>query len=135
MKPVWIKRNHIILGSIEAFVAVGAIPAGISMIVFPDGLNIGMSVEILQHSPFRSFMVPGLFLLIVNGLCNLAGAVLTFRRNRYSGLIGLGLGTLLCMWIVVQVYFIGLNSFLQPLYFFIGIAEILISYYLLKGNR
>lgn len=48
-----------ILGIIQAFVAIGAIPAGYSMIVEPNGSGLGMTTEILAGSPFTNFFIPG----------------------------------------------------------------------------
>ncbi len=121
------KRAHIILGSIQIFVALGAIPAGLSMILHPDGTQLGMSIEFLQNSPFEDFYIPGLFLFVFNGVFHLTAAILSFFRRKYAGTMGLMLGTILVLWIILQVYFIGLSSFMQPLFFFIGLIEIITS--------
>jgi hypothetical protein len=129
------RRLLVILGVILAFVALGAIPAGFSMITKPDGSGLGMSVDYLKDSPFRDFFVPGLFLFIVNGLFNAAGAILCFARNKNAALLGLLLGVTLLLWIIIQVYSTGLISFMQPLFFGIGIAEILLGAIMIRHNR
>ena len=121
------RKITIALGILQTFVAIGAIPAGFSMIIQPDGSGLGMNTDILKHSPFPDFLIPGLFLFIVNGLLNLAAAVLSFVRNRFSGIPGLLLGIALVVWICVQVYYIHLTSFLQPLFLCIGLTEIILS--------
>ena len=116
------------LGIIQAFIAIGAVPAGLSMIFDPSGNGIGMTTEILAESPFNDFFIPGIFLFAVNGLFNILGAFLSFSKNKYAGEIGLGLGVLLVIWICIQVYITGLIHFLQPLFFVIGVIEIILSY-------
>jgi len=122
------KKTGIWLGIIQAFVAMGAIPAGLSMIFDPSGNGIGISTEILVESPFRNFFIPGIFLFVINGLFNILGAFFSFSKNKYAGVLGLGLGILLVIWICIQVYITGLIHFLQPLFFTIGIIEIILSY-------
>lgn len=123
-----LKKGAFFLGIIQIFVAIGAIPAGLSLILDPSGNGLGISTEILLGSPFRDFFIPGLFLFVVNGLFNILGAVLSFRRNKYTGIFGLGLGIFLVMWVSIQVYITGLIHFLQPLFLVIGIIEIILSY-------
>lgn len=129
------QQLHIALGVIQAFVALGAIPAGFSMIVQPDGTGLGMTTKFLQDSPFSNFFIPGLYLFTVNGLANLTVSILTFRKNKYSGKLGLMLGLLLVGWIVIQVWSTGYISFMQPLFFSIGMAEFILAYLLLKKNE
>ena len=129
------RKTFIFLGIIQAFVAIGALPAGFSMIIKPDGTDLGMTIDFLQNSPFQNFFIPGLFLFIVNGLFNLVAAILSFMRNKFSGILGLLLGVTLVSWISVQVYFIDLVSFMQPMFFFIGILEIVLSLLIMKQNR
>jgi hypothetical protein len=121
------KRGKLFLGILQLFVAIGAIPVGYLMLAKPDGSGVGMSTDILSGSPFKDFFIPGLFLFTVNGLCNLASSVLAFYRYKYSYLTGFMLGSALIIWIIVQVYSVGLTHFLQPTYFIIGIFEIILS--------
>ncbi len=129
------KILSIILGIIQLFVAIGAIPAGLSMICTPDGSGLGMSVELLQKAPFHDFLIPGLFLFIFNGIFNLASALLAFFRSRYTGMLGLCLGLILIVWICIQTYLIGLISFMQPMFFFIGLLEVVLAILLIKQNK
>ena len=91
------RKLFIYLGIVQAFVAIGAIPAGFSMMIKPDGTGLGMTIDFLQNSPFQNFLIPGLFLLVVNGLFNLVASVLSFMKNKFSGVIGLFLGITLVL--------------------------------------
>jgi hypothetical protein len=121
-------RGGTYLGILQVIVAIGAIPAGLSMILDPSGNDLGISPDILRDAPFRDFYIPGIFLLVGNGVFNIIGAVLSFRKNKQAGKVGLGLGIFLVLWICFQIYFIGFIHFLQPLFLVIGIIEILLSY-------
>ncbi len=126
------KKYFIILGIIEAFIAIGAIPAGYLFLSDTSGTRMGNSVALLENSPLKSFLIPGLFLLIVHGFGNVFGAILSFREKNSAGITGLVLGIIMVMWIIIQVYWIGLSSFMQPLFFCIGIAEASSGWYIYK---
>lgn len=122
------KKYFIILGVIQLITAAGAIPSGLLFILDPSGAGMGNSTDMLSGSPFKSFLIPGLFLLIINGLGNTGGAVLSFMKRAAAGPVAIVLGVILGLWIIIQVMIIGLSSFLQPVFFLVGIAEILIGY-------
>ncbi len=126
------KKIRIILGFVQIFIAIGAVPAGYGMLTDPTGEGLGMDTAMLNDSPLGSFFLPGLYLLIINGLGSIAGAILTFAGNRFAGSAGLILGILLCIWIMVQVWWIGLISVLQPLFLLIGIAEVWLGWKIRK---
>ena len=129
------KKLSITLGIILLFVSIGALPAGYSMMVQPDGSDLDMTVDLLKGSPFSDFFIPGIFLFTVNGLSSLISAIFSFYRFKYSYMLGLGLGIAMIIWISVQVYSVGLNHILQPIYFVIGLIEIFISLWLFKLIR
>ncbi|MBE0677854.1 MAG: hypothetical protein IH592_03730, partial [Bacteroidales bacterium] len=114
------------------FTALGAMPAGIGFLLDISGGRMGVTPELLANSPLNSFLLPGLFLVLVNGLANGAGAYLSFTRNRYAGHAGLILGIILTLWIIIQVAWITLSSFMQPLFLVIGLINIFLSWRILK---
>ena len=130
-----VRRTETALGFILALVALGAIPAGLALILKPDGSILHMPTDILQGSPFKDFLIPGIFLLGVNGLGSLAGAVLCFIHSRYSAISGLILGIGLVVWITVQLLTTGLISWMQPAYFTIGIVEIILGLLIIRRIR
>jgi hypothetical protein len=83
----------------------------------------------------NGLVITGLFLFVVNGVINLIGAVLCFKRNRHCGLIGFILGISLVLWIILQVFFIGFISFLQPVIFIVANIEMILSLIINKNNK
>ena len=127
------RRAPLILGIIFVLVALGALPAGLAMILEPDGSGLKMTTGLLAGSPFKSFLIPGIFLFSVNGIMNIAGAILCFVKSRLAGYAGIILGVCLILWIIVQVFSVGLNHFLQPTYFIIGIIEVFLGWKIISG--
>jgi hypothetical protein len=128
------KKYYIILGALQAFTALGAIPAGLGYLLDTSGKGMGVTTEMLSESPLNSFLLPGLFLLLVNGFANALGAYLSFIRNKITGHVGLILGILLTLWIIIQVAWISMSSFLQPLFLVIGLTNIFLSWRILKNK-
>lgn len=118
------QKNRIILGVLEMIVALSAIPTGISMIISPDGSGMNLDLAWLDRSPFESFLIPGVFLLVFNGILQLTGAWLTFRKSTVSGNFGMAVGLILIFWLLAQVYYLELTHFLQVVFFVIGVFEV-----------
>ena len=117
------KRLATVLGILQIFIGIGAVPAGIAMISDPSGRGLGMSLDMLANSPFTDFLIPGVFLLAVNGIGSLLGGIASFRRHRFAGEIAAGLGTFLMVWIAAQVWWMGVH-WLHVLYFVLGLVEL-----------
>jgi len=117
----------ILLGGLQVFIGTGDVPAGLIFILDPSGGGLGFSPELLEGTFLRNYLIPGLVLLGVNGLGSLLGGALSFRRHRYTGAVGIVLGALLIAWIVTQVAMIGLVHWLQPLYFGLGVVEVILA--------
>ena len=71
-------------------------------------------VEWLAGTPFESYFVPGLILLLLVGGSAGIAAWMILRRSRYARTASLAAGVVLLIWIVVQVRMIGYVSWLQP---------------------
>ena len=112
---------------------LGTQRAGLIFILDPSGSGMGFSLELLEGTFLPNYLIPGLFLLGVNGLGSLLGGALSFLRHRYASEAGVALGSLLIAWIVVQVAMIGLVHWLQPLYFSLGVVEVILSW-LVRGD-
>jgi hypothetical protein len=111
------------LAGVQLFVGLGALYGGSGLVADPSGGGLGMPLELLARSPFDDFLVPGLTLLLVNGVGSLVGAALSLARWRWAGVLGLVLGVFLVAWIVLQVLWIGSISWLQPTILVCGLAE------------
>ena len=112
---------------LHLLLSVSALAAGYSFITDPDGSGLGINLSYLNRTPFNSFFLPGLILLIFNGLFPLfifiglffqpnwkfAGILNIYPEKHWSWTYSLYSGIILISWIAVQItmveYFI-----LQP---------------------
>lgn len=99
------------------FLGINGLIGGIVMLRDPNGEPFGLSVSVLQTTPFANFLVPGIVLLGVWGvgsLLVLSGLWLRWRVPLLDGLIRLThedwpweftivLGVALMIWLIVQV--------------------------------
>ena len=117
----------IVLGILQVFIGVGAIGSGVIIVSDPSGATMGVTTDPLQGSPFHNYLIPGLFLLIVNGAGSVAGGVVSLARKPTAGICAMMLGAILMAWIVIQVLIIGLSHWLQPLFFGVGLVELMLG--------
>jgi hypothetical protein len=129
------KRLAKALGILQLFIGLSAVGGGLGLVLEPNGSNLGMPLEMLKYSPFSDFLIPGIVLLIVNGLGSIAGSVSSFRPFHYAAEIALALGAFLVAWIIIQVYLIHSFHWLHALYFSLGIIELILGWSLRKALR
>ena len=100
------------------FQIISAVPAGFILIGDSSGANLGFTLELLKHSPFSNFMIPGLFLFIVLGLFpilifyglikkfefKLAEKININKEFHWSWTFSYYLGLTLILWINFQLF-------------------------------
>jgi len=121
-----------VLCIIQLIVVIGAIPEGILYLIDPTGHKSGTSTSVLINSPFVDFFFPGLFLLIFIGFSHLSSAIITILKIEVAGFLGILFGIILMIWIILKIHWIGYSSFLQPLFFILGIIEAVTGFILLR---
>ncbi len=115
------------LGALQVFIGISAVAGGLGLALDPSGESLGIPLELLEKTPFASFLVPGIVLFAVNGLGSLAGAIASFTRHRYAGEIAIALGAFLVAWILIQVYWMSGFHWLHWLYLSLGTVEVLLG--------
>jgi hypothetical protein len=121
---------HKSLGWLQIFIALGAIAGGVNFLLDTSGAGFGFTLDLLQGTPFKDYLLPGLYLLLINGLGTLLAAVLSFRRHPLAADVGIVLGLALMGWIAAQILWVGYLSWLQPFYFVLGVLEVANAYLL-----
>ena len=108
-----------------AFLAITAIWGAALLIGDPMGRPMDIPVSVLQHSPFHSFLIPGILLLVSSGLLGIAVFVVALLRARgYGWWVGFQ-GCVLFSWITIEVILLREVVWLHYVYW--GLALILIA--------
>lgn len=99
-----------VLSVLQWFVALNAFGGG----AFGLAGAPGLPPEWLAGSPFSSYLVPSLVLIVAVGGLHALAAVRAWQGHPRALLLGRAAGVVLLGWIVVQVAIIGYVSWLQP---------------------
>ena len=70
---------------LEIFTAIGAIPVGLMFLADPSGGMIQMQPGWIEGTVFKTYLVPGLYLLLVNGIGMLVMRGTPASRQRSVG--------------------------------------------------
>ena len=83
---------------------------------------------------FRDFIPSGFVLLAVNGLPQLAAAILLFKKHRLAPYAVLACGIILMLWIAVEWWVWGFNAICN-FYFVLGLVEAVLAVISIKSNH
>lgn len=133
-----IKFPRNLLSILLAFLGVGALGGGGVLIVSPGGELMHMPLSLLKHSPFDSFLIPGLILFSLLGLgsCLIAYALLKktpspfaermncFSDMHWSWTYCLYCAFVLIFWIQIQQMFLQAAHWLHSFYLFFAVLLI-----------
>lgn len=114
---------------------LGAIYGGTNLVAFPDGSSIGLSLSLLEHSPFENYFVPGIVLLLANGVLSMIAVLAILMGARISALLVVLQGVLLTGWILVQMLLIQTVYFLHVVMGTIGVLLMVIGWLRLVYER
>jgi hypothetical protein len=113
--------DRVLIG-LEVALAIGAF--GGAIVLAGGGTDLGGAVDDL---PWGSALLGGLALALVNGVLPAVVAVGARRRRPWARAGHVLVGVALMGWIVVQVAFIGLISWMQPFCFVWGAAILVLA--------
>ena len=123
------------LGILQIFVGITAVLGGFGLVSDPSGTKMNVPLELLKNSPFTNYLIPGIVLLIVIGVGHVFAGIVTFLRHRYAGNISVFFGAFLALYILTEIWFIGLVNFSQPLYFVLGAVELIFGLKLSRAGK
>ena len=103
------------------FNALTAVYGGIYLILDPSGESLQLSIELLSNTPFQTYLLPGLTLLVVNGFFNLYTVFLGIFKKDHFPILTIACGVLLIVWLGVQILLIQeFFAIIHITYFIIG---------------
>jgi hypothetical protein len=119
-----------LLGALLTFGAINAFAGGYYGL---SGAK-GVPLEWLEGSPFTDYFIPSLILLVVVGRAFSVAAIAVFMRSRLARVSAYAAGTVVLVWIGVQLAIIGYVSWMQPTTFLAGVFVLILTR-LLPTNR
>jgi hypothetical protein len=105
----------------------GALYGGLFLMTAPDGSSLGLTLELLQQTPFDNYFVPGLVLFCFNGIFSLLVLIALLFNWRKGSLLLIAQGFVLIGWIAIQVYLIKTLFFLHFAFMAIGCILMIIG--------
>jgi hypothetical protein len=116
------KKLYRAIVALHILIGIGALAGGLGAVMNP-GAPMGMSVEALKKGPFTSFLVPGLFLMIVLGLGNIGAAIAAARKAPLHGIYSGAMGAIMLAWIVIQCVILEAVVALHIIFFCLGAVQ------------
>jgi len=108
------------LASLCLAVAVTAIGGGVALAISPDGALLQAPRVLLAHTPFSTFLIPGLLLLFVVGGSSLRAALHVARDAPGANSTAVLAGGVLIIWIVVEMVLLRSVRWAQIAYLVVG---------------
>ena len=88
------------------FNGIGAFYGGFQFITDPSGSKLQMSLSFLENTPFSNYLIPGIILIIVNGIFSFVTiAWILLKRKNFPWLIIIQ-SILLCGWLIIEIIMI-----------------------------
>ncbi len=103
------------------FTALGAIPVGLMFLADPSGGTVGLPPGWIEDTVFGSYLIPGLYLLLVNGVGMVLLAGLIVVRHWSAPWLAGTLGVGLIIWILVQLMVMPETMILQWVFLATGL--------------
>jgi hypothetical protein len=120
------------------FMGAGALISGAMLFLSLDGAMMGMTADLLEGSPFGSYLVPGIILFTFVGVFSVFAGYSLLRKPdwhwpdlfnpskscHWAWTTAWAEGVIMLIWIGVETMLLGYISFLQPLIVGWGIVTI-----------
>lgn len=96
---------RIIAMALLLFLGFGGIFGAWMLITDPSGGKFEWSLDLLNGTPFNSFLIPGIILMIANGVLPLYITVSILQMKRYANWLILFQGMVVLGWLTAQLLF------------------------------
>ena len=101
--------------------ALSALAGGVELLVWPYGTR-NLPLELLDGTPFNTFMLPGLLLAVLVGGASLAAAALIMRRGRHAAEVTALAGATLVIWLAAEMALLRTPHLLHVVYGTMGLV-------------
>ena len=101
--PLLYHFHHYMVVFFLIFLGFGGVYGALMLISDPSGVKFEWSLDLLNGTPFNSFLIPGIMLLIANGLLPIYVALITLLKKKYAPILILFQGVITIIWLSVQL--------------------------------
>jgi uncharacterized membrane protein (DUF2068 family) len=97
------------------------------MLLDPSGASLSLPAALLKDIPIDTFLLPGLYLVLVYGLLAPVIAYGLWKRAPWAWAAAVVLGVILLGWIIGQFILWSSPHFIQAIYFILSLAMLVLS--------
>jgi uncharacterized membrane protein YidH (DUF202 family) len=120
-----------ILGILLIFVAANAFAGGYYGLLGAKDIPI----EWLRNSPFNSYFIPSVVLVVVVGGTSLFAGFAVLMKFRTGDIIAYTAGGILMVWLAVELFIIGYVSWMQTATAIVGVLIPSLAWLMQKGEK
>ncbi len=117
---------------LEVITAIAAVPVGFMFLMDPSGKAVGVPQGWIEATVFGSYVVPGLYLLAMNGIGMAVVAVLSARAHWSAPWLTAILGVGMIVWILVEILVLPETMVLTWTFLATGVAMGLVALFWLR---
>lgn len=125
----------LVLLGLNLLLTIGALAGGTLALSATGQAAAGIDKSMLVNSPFTSFLIPGLFLLIVIGFGNLLTAWSHLKKQANAPYYQCLMGIIQCFWIITQCLMLWTINPLHVIFFSIGLVQLIGGSLLVKREK
>lgn len=129
------KQARIVAVVALVFMGLSGIIGSIPLIMNPNGEPWTMPQSLLQYSPFRSYLVPGIILLVANGLLSVWALWLTVSKRPGYGWWVIVQGVVSLGWLIVECAMLRLIVLPHYLYGAVAMALVIPGIVIVRRGR
>lgn len=113
------------------FGAVGA-----SAALIPGGAeSMGVSTNLLVHTPFKTFLIPGIFLLVVIFGGNVISGILIGKKQSIGAYLSAFMGGITGIWIIAQWLLMAAVFPIQLVFMLISVVQVALAIWLIQKYK
>ncbi|MCL2833340.1 MAG: hypothetical protein FWD78_09250 [Treponema sp.] len=116
---------------LHIFIGAGALAGGMAAILNPFNPMGLDAAQALKSAPFKTFLVPGIFLFSFLGLGNLFAALAFFKNWKLKPWISGFFAAALVIWIAVQCFMLQGIAVLHVIFFLLGCVQGILALFML----
>ncbi|WP_265458056.1 hypothetical protein [Enterococcus sp. HY326] len=109
---------------------VGAFFCSLAALIPGAAESMGLTAEALKNAPFQTFLIPGLFLLLILSSGNLVNGLLYIKKQTSAVFLAVLLGGILMLWIIIQCLMLWSVTPLHVIFFIVGAIQFSSALYL-----